>query len=99
MDGEIIIFSKEYKFESQGIHNVQFLLYSNNINMDNMFKDVSLITSVEMTTNKNIKITSMISTFENCENLNDFSIQGFNTEEIKSLSKLFYNSNILLILI
>jgi surface protein len=93
IDGENIGYSKEYKFKSMGEHNVTFNLYEN-LNMDYMFKDVKDLISVEMNSDKNCKITSMISTFENCENLNKFSITGFDTRNLKSMKKFFYNSNI-----
>jgi hypothetical protein len=54
-----------------------------------MFKDVPDLLSVEMKSEQNCEITSMISTFENCENLNSFKITGFNGEKIKSMKKLF----------
>ena len=41
--------------------------------MDYMFKDVKELTSVEMKSDKNCQIESMISTFENCEHLESFS--------------------------
>ena len=82
-----IKFTKEYKFSSTGNHKVKFALY-NKINMDYMFKDVSDLLSVEMKSEQNCEVTSMISTFENCENLNSFKIIGFNGEKIKSMKKL-----------
>jgi hypothetical protein len=41
VEGTKIKFSKEYKFDSIGKHNVKFKLQSN-INMDYMFKDVKI---------------------------------------------------------
>ena len=60
--------------------------------MDNMFKGVSTLISVEMDSLNYVEIISMISTFENCTNLNTVKIKGFNTNKIKSMQKLFYNS-------
>ena len=62
--------------------------------MDNMFKDISNLVSIKMNSKKNAKITSMKSTFENCNSLNEFNIEGFDTKEIKSMSRLFYNCNL-----
>ena len=47
-----------------------------------------------MISKKNAKITSMISSFENCANLNSFKINDFDTNEVKSISKLFYNTSL-----
>jgi surface protein len=88
-----IKFSKEYKFDEKDDGKIEFEIYSP-INMDYMFKDVSALISITMLSNNDAKVTSMISTFENCENLNDFSMSGFNTKEVKSMKNLFYKSNI-----
>ena len=61
IDGKIIKYSKEYQFSSTGNHIIQFKLY-NKINMDNMFKDITDLISVEMKSEENCEITSMLST-------------------------------------
>ena len=86
--------SKSYKFPSIGEYKIQFIFYNNKINLDYMFKDINTIFSVEMKSNKTTIISSLISTFENCYNLNSFSIKGFNTNEIISAKKLFFNSGL-----
>ena len=91
IDGQIIKYSRQYQFNSTGIHKIQFRLYED-INMDYMFKDVQSLYSVEMYSEKNCKILSMISTFENCYELEDFKIKGFSGSQIKSMQKLFYKS-------
>ena len=62
--------------------------------MDYMFADLPLLLTVNMISEKNAKISSMISAFENSENLNTFNMVGFNTGNIKSLKRLFYNTQI-----
>ena len=93
IDGKLIKYSKEYKFESIGNHDIQIKLYDS-LNMDYMFKDIPEIISVEMKSEDNCEIISMISTFENCENLIGFNITGFNFEKLKSMKKLFYKSSL-----
>ena len=89
-------FTKEYKFDKPDEYEVQFKLYSK-INMNYMFKDVSSLKSVIMISYKDTSITSMISTFENCESLNDLTINGFNTDELLSMNKFLYKSKIKII--
>ena len=84
---------KEYNFKEKGIHLITFTI-NGTLNMDNMFKDVSTLISVKMLSRKNDKIISMISSFENCYNLSSFNIKGFDTKELKSMSKLFSNSSL-----
>ena len=91
IDGKKIKYSKEYKFKTADSHKVQIKIYDK-INMDNMFKGVSELVSVEMISSKNCQILSMTSTFENCENLRSFNITGFNGENLKSMKKLFYQT-------
>ena len=60
-------FTKEYSFDNVGEFEVTFKLYDK-INMNYMFKDVTTLKSIIMVSNKDAQITSMVSTFENCEN-------------------------------
>ena len=68
IEGEDIGYTKEYLFNSTGKHNVQFIM-NDTINMDYIFKGVDSLLSVSMISNKLNKITSMISSFENCSSL------------------------------
>ena len=86
--------SKIYKFPSNGLNILKYVLYGD-INMDSMFKNIQQLTSVSMISTKNTKITSMISTFEACINLQSFDINGFDYTELKSMRKTFYKTNIL----
>ena len=62
--------------------------------MDNMFINIKELNKIEMTARKDCKILSMISTFENCINLDEFKISGFDMFDLKSMKKLFYKTNI-----
>jgi hypothetical protein len=92
IDGKRIDFSKIYNFDSLGEHKVQYCFYNNLISMDYIFKDVKNLISFEMTSNESIDISSMISSFENCENLEKIENNGFNTSQVKSMKRLFYNT-------
>ena len=65
-------FTNKYKFEKLGSNNITFH-FNNKINLDNMFKDISSLISIEMEGKENLKITSMKNTFENCTNLKSFN--------------------------
>ena len=94
IDNEIISYSeKGYTFKKTGENEVKYIIYKP-FSMDNMFKSISELISVNMTSEKNAKIISINSAFENCNNLKSFNIFGFDTKEIKSLHKLFYNTQI-----
>ena len=92
IDNETSKYSKEYTFQTLGKHLFQYKLYNKNINMDYMFKNVSSLINVELISENQIKIQSMISTFENCINLNNFESVNFSASSVKSFHKLFYNT-------
>ena len=62
--------------------------------MDFMFKDINSLKAVNITSEKNAKLLSIISAFENCKNLEKVNINGIDTNEITSLHKSFYNTKI-----
>ena len=92
-----INFTKEYEFPATGNYNVKFILNSA-VNLDNMFKNINSIKSVESLNkypNSSLTILSMKSSFEGCQNLQRVSIKSsFDASSLKSMSKLFYNSNV-----
>ena len=93
IDGKKVQYSKEIKFNSIGKHKIEIKLYEK-LNMDNMFKNIKDLISIEMKSEKDCLITSMISTFENCNQLMEFKIDGFNVEQVKSTNKMFYNTSL-----
>ena len=93
INNEIVPFSKNYTFNSTGYQIIKFILYAD-FSMEKMFKEIDSLISVEMYTSKNIKILSIASAFESCSNFNYFNMSGFDTSQIKSLSKVFYNTEI-----
>ena len=70
--------SKKYKFDSEGEHNVTFEVYED-LKMDYIYQNILALKSINMTSDKEAKITSMKSNFENCENIEKITIIGFKT--------------------
>ena len=94
IDDVLIKYSKQHLFETNGKHNMTIKLYEK-INMDYMFKEVEDLTEVNMTSEKNCEITSMVSTFEKCEKLFRFNISGFGAKSLKSMmKKMLYKTNL-----
>lgn len=82
------------KLESIGITDIEFTIYEEKLKLDNMFKNIYSLISIGISSNDpNYKITSMVSTFEGCMNLKNVKFSNLNTEELKSIHRLFYNSN------
>ena len=93
IDDDKIPYNKIYNFNSTGYHKIEIKFYDN-LNMDFMFKDIIYINKIEIISINNSKIFSIISTFENCINLKEFNISGFDYTNLKSMKKLFYNAGI-----
>jgi len=89
-----INFDKEIQFKDIGKQEIIFIINKDQLNMDYIFKNVSSLISVEIISDKNndINITSMISSFEACNNLLSVYLTGVNTIQVKSMKKLFYKS-------
>jgi len=87
-----ISFDKEIQFKDIGKQEIIFIINKDYLNMDYIFKNVSSLISVEMISDKEINITSMISSFESCNNLLTVYLRGVNTNQVKSMQKLFYKS-------
>ena len=85
-------YSKTYSFNKTGLYQIRYVLNESLI-FDNIFKNINNLEKVEMFSNSSSKILSMESSFEGCSNLNYISIIGFNTKNLKSISKIFYNAN------
>ena len=97
INGTKMKYLKIYDLSKYETNFIEIRLYSD-LNMDYMFKGVSLLKSVEMISLNDTKIISMISTFENCENMEFFSISGFSANDLKSIIKVIYINIFLLIL-
>ena len=93
VDNNLIKYEKKHKFPKTGKYNITIKLY-NTVNIDYMFKGIKDLISVDMESNNKGKITSMISTFENCQNLDRFTIKGFDVTQLSSTHKLFYKTSL-----
>ena len=92
-DKKIEQYTKEYSFKESGDHKIKFYIYED-INMNYMFRNIKNLFSVEMKSDKKAKILSMKNTFESCELLENVTINGFDTNKVISIEKIFYNSGI-----
>ena len=86
-------YKNEYEFTDYGVHKIKIELYED-LNMDNMFKNIPDLISVEMNSEENCKILSMKSTFKGAVSFQSFNINGFDATELKSTSKCFYETNL-----
>ena len=59
-----------------------------------MFTDLQNLNQVEMISDSNCQVTSMLRTFENCVDFYNFTIVGFGADNLRSMKKLFYNTRL-----
>ena len=85
-------YTKEYTFK-KGENEIRFLLFED-VNMDSMFKGLNQLLSIDISSQKNLKIKSMESAFEDCENLDSFNMKGCDTSQITSIKNIFSNTDI-----
>ena len=81
------------KIINSGNYIVKYKLYEE-INIDNMFKNISSLISINLSCDRELLILSMQNTFENCVNLEDFIMEGFNLDNIITLKNLFLDVKI-----
>ena len=55
VDGNRIKYSKEYQFDTRGVHYIEIKIYSK-LNMDYMFKDIKDLVSIDMISEKIVKL-------------------------------------------
>ena len=85
--------SKNIIIYSNGFIEIYFIFHEySKIYLENIFKDVPNLISIKIDSTSNVKILSIKRAFENCENLENITFKGFNTSEITSMHKLFYNN-------
>ena len=93
VDNVKINYTNEYKLKEKKEYNVTFFIYGD-FNMSNMFKDIQTLNTVELNSEKKCNITSMENAFQNCKNLTEFKIKGFDTSKVVSLKNLFYETSL-----
>lgn len=79
------------KIKKEGKYTVKIKTTENEIDLDNMFANTS-VKSIKMSSEKKVNIKNMVSSFENCTLLENFTIKGFDTSKVNNMSKLFYNN-------
>ena len=74
----------------EGNFTVEIKTTKDEIKLDNMFKSTNVKT-IKMSSEKEVKINSMIGSFANCSLLEKFEISGFDTSDVTNMSRLFFN--------
>ena len=87
-----INFTKIYNFSLDEPKTVRFEIITKELSMINMFKNISNLTNITISSDNNGKIISMESAFEQCIQLENFTFEkGWDTSELISTKKFFSN--------
>ena len=94
---KIIINGTEYenknpKVNISGDFHVKIKVLTDELHMNNMFKNTN-IKKVKMTSEKSTLIKDMENSFRECQFLEEFKIEDFDTSEVSNMNYLFYNCN------
>ena len=92
IDNKEVPFTNIYKFTSKKKYNIKFNLNEKNLDLKNMFKNISSLVKVEMITNSGIIINDIEGAFEDCDNLLELKIKGFNIDNAISFNKFLDNT-------
>ena len=83
-----IKYNTTYNFNSLESKTVRYEIHTKEVSLKHMFSGVEYLKSAYFTSNNGIKVTSLESTFELCQNLETFSME-WDTSALKNLSKTF----------
>ena len=92
IDNKEVPFTNIYKFTSKKKYNIKFNLNEKNLDLKNMFKNISSLVKVEMSTSSGIIINDIEGAFEDCDNLLELKIKGFNIDNDISFNKFLDNT-------
>jgi surface protein len=94
IDEQFVKFTKKYTFKERSTNQkVKFVIFDE-INMNKMFKGVKELNLININSEKNMRIKSLESAFENCERLTQFQMSGCDASSITSVKNIFRNAKI-----
>lgn len=86
----IIPFKKSYRFLTPGEHTVKLVLDNKLTHLNGIFHDCKHISSIDLTFLDSSLITNMISSFDNCYELESiYGLNKLNTSKVTNMSRLF----------
>jgi surface protein len=83
-----------YTLHSNGFIDVIFNYRDNaEIYLDHIFKDIENLVSIKVASTEKAKILSIHKAFQNCSDVENITIKGFDTSNVTSMKKVFYNNS------
>ena len=93
INGELIIFDYNYKFDKTGRYNIIYSFPTELTNVNYMFCDCTNITNIDLSHFNTQKITNMSYMFSKCYSLRNIDFSNFNTQNVTDMSYMFEGCN------
>lgn len=84
-------FSFKYCDKLERIENLKYLNTDEITNMNGMFQDCSLLTSLDLSNFNTTQVTDMTNMFLNCSSLTSLDLYTFDTSKVRSMREMFQN--------
>ena len=90
IDGEIIPFLYEYRFNKKGKWVVEYYFLRNLTNINHMFEGCNKLISLNLVNFNTQNVTDMSWMFYGCSSLSNLDLSNFNTQNVKYMYNMFY---------
>ena len=90
INGELIDFQKQYRFEEEGEYDIELLFKNNLENLKYFFYNCKCYTMIDLTYFNSELISDISYMFQNCFSLKEIKFGKFNTNNVTTMANLFY---------
>ena len=91
INGEGIEFNYFYKFDSEGVNKIEYIIKKNLTKINHMFADCECITNLNLSNFNTKNVENMSYMFYNCKSLVGLDLSNFDTKNVTNISYMFYN--------
>ena len=93
INGKTINFTYLYKFESNGVYQIEYIFKKFLKKTNHMFADCKYITNFDFSNFNTEYNENMSYMFSGCESLIKLDLSNFETQNVKNMNNMFYNCN------
>ena len=93
INGKTINFTYLYKFESNGVYQIEYIFKKFLTKTNHMFADCKYITNLDFSNFNTENNENMSYMFSGCESLTKLDLSNFETQNVKNMNNMFYNCN------
>ena len=89
INGKIIKFTYNYKFNKEGDYIIEYSFKSNLTKTCYMFSDCSKLRDLNLSNFNTQNVTNMSGMFSGCSSLTNLNLSNFNTQKVTNMSEMF----------